>query len=580
MSVSDLLRTAAQDRAAALEAEFVGTEHLFLAWLQHADGAIHEAVVSAGLTPEAFTLIMQQSRSPRRAPVTDAAPGALSPQAEKILTRADERAASIGRSEIIWDDLILALVHEPRGAIARALTTHTLKPSRFKSLASDRPPRRAATPRTTAAPEAGAAQAAPEETPPKRSERSREPREKERGKGSDAVKEAAGRERGRGKGRGDPEIDDIPEGRVPERPALTPAPRPVIDVADGGGSQAGIPRLWWGSAIGVGCVLLLGREISTSVTMTIWIGVVLLLVGTTAASDAMERASRGLGAGLQQQVLGLVGNLGLLVIAVAALRAGYPILARDLLVGGLLAHLLLVPGMGLLLSGRRVGWPRFARAGTGLAIPILGLAVATLLVPTLAGNQISPVGQATLSWVTAAALGVTWVAILIQTLRVDREHRDQDQSGLGLSSAIAAVLFWGGGTVGAAWIFSEHFAVLAETQGEMHRLWGMVIIPAAAVLGGHLVALREGWRHNPEVVHRLTSTAAAQLVTLVVPILVLVGSLQEKVVPLQLLPWQAGVVAGGVLVSAITAMEGESHWLAGLQLLALQVLIGLLVWVA
>ncbi len=570
MSVSEQLRTAAQDHAAALEAEFVGTEHLFLAWLQHADGAIHQAVQSAGLTPDAFLLIMQQARTPRRPPAGDGPPGSLSPQAERIMARAQERAESIGRTELVWDDVILALVHEPRGAIARALTTHTLKPSRFKSLASDRPPRRAATPRP--APEQESGGKTGEESAPKKTERTREPREKEpRAKAATKEKEP-GRERGRGKGRGDPEIDDIPEGRVPERPMLTPPPRQVGEVVE---SHAGSRQVWVSLVRGVliGSALFLGWWNWDSAALGLAFAAVPMLLGGVVLSEIIERRSHGFKAATQRQMLGLAGNMTLLILAVTLVIEGQVLSARDLLIGGLVIQVLLVPGVALLLSGPGRGWPQFSRAGTGLAIPGLALAVAALLVPTLVG-PVAPGTENILSTATVAVLAVSWLTMLIQGLSGDGEVGRPQREKYWLTVTIGTGLIW----LGAVGLASSTVATLLPSLPTGTRLWTMVLLPAAALLGGHFVALREGRRGNPDVALRLTSSATTQLVTLMVPILVLVGSLQGTVVSLSLPPWQAGVVAGGVVVSGIVAMEGESHWLTGLQLVLLQVLVGVLVW--
>src|SRR5690606_17030329 len=69
------------------------------------------------------------------------------------------------------DDLILGMIQEPRGAIARALTEFDLKPSKLKALVADRPtrsprPQVAPTPQTTA----------PEPPQPRQSTRKEQPR--------------------------------------------------------------------------------------------------------------------------------------------------------------------------------------------------------------------------------------------------------------------------------------------------------------------------------------------------------------------------------------------------------------------
>ena len=65
MPTIDALRAAAAEQAAALSADFVGTEHLFLAWLIHARGPIADAVNAAGLTPDSFQAVLAKGRKGR-----------------------------------------------------------------------------------------------------------------------------------------------------------------------------------------------------------------------------------------------------------------------------------------------------------------------------------------------------------------------------------------------------------------------------------------------------------------------------------------------------------------------------------
>jgi 3-deoxy-7-phosphoheptulonate synthase len=64
------LRAAAAEHAKALSSDFIGTEHLFLAWLSNARGPIAEALSAAGLTPAIMTDCSHanSSKDPSRQP--------------------------------------------------------------------------------------------------------------------------------------------------------------------------------------------------------------------------------------------------------------------------------------------------------------------------------------------------------------------------------------------------------------------------------------------------------------------------------------------------------------------------------
>src|SRR5512140_2215747 len=133
MALIDDVRTAATAEAASLGTGFVGTEHLFLVWLMTASGPLADAVAAAGLTADVFRTLLAQGKNSGR----NQAPGGeggVSTRAAKVLDLMAQRASAAGREEATLDDLLLALVQEPHGAIARALSAHSLKPSRLKAL--------------------------------------------------------------------------------------------------------------------------------------------------------------------------------------------------------------------------------------------------------------------------------------------------------------------------------------------------------------------------------------------------------------------------------------------------------------
>src|SRR5690606_38714557 len=115
----DAIRAAAIEQAAALESEFIGTEHLFLAWLTHARGPIVDAMSAAGLTAASFTEVLAKGRKGRgRRGASPARECGLTSHAQRVIEQATERAQSVGRDVPSSDDLILSMIHEPRGAIA------------------------------------------------------------------------------------------------------------------------------------------------------------------------------------------------------------------------------------------------------------------------------------------------------------------------------------------------------------------------------------------------------------------------------------------------------------------------------
>ena len=88
-------------------------------------------MLGAGLTPEHFRALIAGKAGPKR--------GARAGDGRLLLARnaalvAGELAQADGRGEANADDVLLALVREPRGTIARALSEAKLKPSQLRQL--------------------------------------------------------------------------------------------------------------------------------------------------------------------------------------------------------------------------------------------------------------------------------------------------------------------------------------------------------------------------------------------------------------------------------------------------------------
>ena len=229
MTILDQLRADAATIATSLDADFVGTEHLFLAWLGAATGPIADTMQSAGLTADAFRTLLGSGKQRRRGPGPIATPGGLSSQAQRVLDLATELAAAEARTDVDLDDVILAMIREPRGALARALSEFSLKPSRLRSII------RPGTATPEGMPSAIETPPTPEPRPKPAPKPPREPKPK-----PEPRPQPEPRKKPEPRPRRDPETDDIPHARAPERPRLTPPPKPPRGI-----EAAATPRRWF-----------------------------------------------------------------------------------------------------------------------------------------------------------------------------------------------------------------------------------------------------------------------------------------------------------------------------------------------
>ena len=571
----DDLRAAAAARAAALEADFTGTEHLLLAWLDTATGPLADAVTTAGLTPDTLAALMAQGKGRRRGGVPAGEPGGLSSQAQRVIDLATEQAVAAGRTDATPDDLFLAMIHEPRGIVARALTEYQLKPSKLRALvrAEAPKPRRDPAEADARAAEKAARRAARENEPkPERPARSEAPAPKSERPARPEPK------RGR-----DPEIDDIPEPRAPVRPKLVPPPKPVAVVVEPAKRRFGITTPLF-LAVPVAIWLYSTGADPLWIFITACLGVLPLagLMGT-----ATEHLAEKTGPALGGLLNATFGNAAELIIALAALRAGYVDLVKASITGSILGNLLLILGLSLIAGGTRKPMLAFNRTNAGMSSAMLALAVAGMVFPALfhaTHPDAAVLVELHLSEAVAVILGVTYILSLVFVLRTHRPLFGGASHGVdGPVWGIGrAVLVLGLATVGVA-VMSEILVHAVEpvtkTLGVSEVFLGLIIIPVIGNAAEHATAIVVARKGNTDLAFQIALGSSTQVALLVAPILVFAGAMMGVVGMNLVFPaFEVMALSVSVILTAIITLDGESHWFEGVQLLALYAMLGAAAW--
>ncbi|MGH9105266.1 MAG: sodium:proton exchanger, partial [Acidimicrobiales bacterium] len=104
----------------------------------------------------------------------------------------------------------------------------------------------------------------------------------------------------------------------------------------------------------------------------------------------IEQVGKAWGPGPTGLLQSSLGNLPELLVGIFALRAGLTTVVQSALVGSVLSNGLLVLGIASLGGGARYGVQRFAPEAPRMLVTLLALAVAALLVPTLASRLNTP----------------------------------------------------------------------------------------------------------------------------------------------------------------------------------------------
>jgi Ca2+:H+ antiporter len=293
-----------------------------------------------------------------------------------------------------------------------------------------------------------------------------------------------------------------------------------------------------------------------------------------------------------------LGNAAELIITMVALRAGAlnPELREGLnelvkasITGSILGNVLLILGLSILLGGLKNGTQRFDRRQAGVNSTMLILAVIALGVPSLFGLAIEAVnhrGVQVFSIAVAAVMMFVYGLSLIYLLRGGTttqsaqmetliEEAEQHVAHWSVRKGIAVLVV---ATVFIAWL-SEILVGAVEpvvTQlGITEFFLGIVIIPLVGNVAEHIVGVQVAIKNRMELSLTISLGSSLQIALFVAPLLVFAGLLMGNPLTLIFNQFELIALVGAVLIAALIALDGESNWLEGAQLLAVYAILAL-----
>jgi Ca2+:H+ antiporter len=302
--------------------------------------------------------------------------------------------------------------------------------------------------------------------------------------------------------------------------------------------------------------------------------------------QAMEELGEHLGPGSTGLLQSAFGNLPELFVGLFALHHGLVDVVKASLVGSILANALLVLGLAFVIGGLRHGPQRFRSEDPKMIGTLLLLAVAALLVPTLATRLHTPAGRhvAALSDACAIVLVVVYAAGIPFWLRggarVSPDRHDRGQPApwpMAVAIGVLAV-----GSVGAAGASDWFVAALVPAIKSLHlstTFTGLVIVAVASNAVENAVGVRFAALARPDYALSSILNSPLQVALLLTPALVLssraVGPVQLS---LDLAPILVAALALAAVAVIVVVYDGEYVWLEGVALLGLYAIVATAFW--
>lgn len=300
---------------------------------------------------------------------------------------------------------------------------------------------------------------------------------------------------------------------------------------------------------------------------------------------ATEHLAAHFGPGLGGLLNASFGNAAELIIAIMALRQGLFDVVKASITGSIIGNILLVLGLSLLVGGVRFRRQSFNRTAAGMGSTLLLLSVVGLAVPTvfgvLAGDRVSADTEQTLSIIIAGILFVSYLLSLLFQLKTHQHLFMGDGEGHHIEKPWSKGLALGvllGATALVA-LMSEFLVGSVEHTAEV---WGMsevfVGVILVAIIGNaaeHSSAIIMAFKNHMDLAIQIAVGSSIQIALLIAPILIFFSYMMGPgPISLEFTTLEVLAVAFSVLIVKSVAVDGESHWMEGVLLLAVYVILG------
>ena len=280
-----------------------------------------------------------------------------------------------------------------------------------------------------------------------------------------------------------------------------------------------------------------------------------------------------------------LGNLPELMVCIFSLRAGLVDVVKGALVGSIMANSLLVLGLATLFGGLKNGTQKFKSEPPKMIAILMFLAVAALLVPSLAHWVHTPAGahEKELSGVCSIVLLVVFGCTLSFFLKGSPEVTCEDACehaswSVGLAGGVLALAGIGSAFV-SDW-FVEALKPATQAMGLSEAFTGLVVVAIAGNAIENLVGIQLALKNKPDYAVSVILNSSLQIALVLIPVLVLVSMVFFTATPLTLVlsPMLVVALVLSALIPAMIVFDGETIWLEGAALIGLYILIAAAFW--
>jgi Ca2+:H+ antiporter len=301
---------------------------------------------------------------------------------------------------------------------------------------------------------------------------------------------------------------------------------------------------------------------------------------------ATEHLTSDVGAGIGALLNASLGNAAELIIALAALRGGLHDVVKASLTGSILGNILLVLGASMVAGGLKYERQKFNQTAAGMGASLLLLAAVGLIIPALfhftAADRDVSIEQK-LSVAIAVVLFAIYILSLMFSLKTHKHvYRGEPHAAEDLGekpwSRTTAIIVLTGVTLLIA-VMSEILVGTLETAA--HRLGmtqlfvGLILVALVGNAAEHSTAVMVALKNKMDLALGIAVGSSIQIALLVAPILVFASYAFGAPLDLIFTPFEVAAVTISVVIVGFVAMDGESHWMEGVMLVGVYLMLAI-----
>ena len=305
---------------------------------------------------------------------------------------------------------------------------------------------------------------------------------------------------------------------------------------------------------------------------------------------ATEHLAEKTGEGIGGLLNATFGNAAELIIALVALRQGLYDIVKASLTGSILGNILLVLGASCLAGGLKHKDLRFNAGGARMMSTMLTLAAIALVLPASFHFLVHPIAdvERNLSLEISVVLLICYALSLLFSLHTHKqlfigtaaeaakvEDVGHDKWPLGKSIGVLGVA-----TALIAWVSEILVGSITEAAhsfGMTSIFVGVVVVAIIGNAAEHSTAVLMARKNRMDLALGIAIGSSIQIALFVAPVLVL-ASYWLGPAPMDLVfsPAEVLAIVIAVAITGQIASDGESHWLEGVQLLAVYLILALI----